>query len=107
MRCPAPQDITAAGGTIDLLHHSLTNARILEACQRGYGYTAADIPHYAADLFERVNELEYLHQGEQPGSCSNMLLADYHSHNRRLLYTLVTQCPAELYRRHKLMAGDK
>jgi hypothetical protein len=41
-----------------------------------------------------VNELEYLHQGEQPGSCSNMLLADFDQAQPRSLYTLVLRCPA-------------
>ena len=70
-----PQDINAGGSTIDLLHRSLTDARILEAAQRGYGYSSTDLPAFASDLFELMAQLEYLHQGELLHTASSWLAA--------------------------------
>ena len=65
----SPQDIDAAGSTIDMLHYSLTDARILEAAQRGRGYNASETASFAADLAKLIDKLEYLHQGGRPPGC--------------------------------------
>lgn len=35
---------------MDVLHRACAYSRVLEAAQRGYGYTTADIPSYGAEL---------------------------------------------------------
>jgi hypothetical protein len=43
-------DMGAAGEVADALHRVLTYATVLEAAQRGYGFTQTDIPLLAAEM---------------------------------------------------------
>jgi hypothetical protein len=48
-------DMGAAGEVMDALHRVLTYATVLEAAQRGYGFTQADIPALAEDMRASVD----------------------------------------------------
>jgi hypothetical protein len=44
------KDMGAAGEVMDLLHRVITYATVLEAAQRGYGFSQAEIPVLAKDM---------------------------------------------------------
>jgi hypothetical protein len=50
------KDMEAAGQVLDLLHRVITYATVLEAAQRGYGFTQADVPALAKEMRTAVEK---------------------------------------------------
>lgn len=47
---------------IDVMHQILYLTRVLDAAQRGYGYTADDVPAYNEVITGLLNRMSFLHQ---------------------------------------------
>lgn len=56
-------DMGAAGEVMDALHRVLTYATVLEAAERGYGFTQADIPALAEEMRTSINRWAKLVSG--------------------------------------------
>lgn len=52
-------DVEAAGDVVDLVHRIAGLAVVLDAAGRGYGFAAADLPKYAAEMEYNYNRCDW------------------------------------------------